>query len=150
MSDFTTLTFERQMACTPARLYHLLTDRAARERWGTPSEDAIIVIDEFDLRPGGRERARCGPCEAPEFQTVTDFHVVTDACIVGTETLAVGGGIVSVSLVTQDIMPAEGGSRLTVTLQIVSVTGPETLDDYGQGWTGALDNLALMAEDVSA
>lgn len=68
------------------RLFALMTDRAARAEWGAPSDDVVIEIDETDIRPGGREVARCGSREAPEFAAVSDFHVVTPDCLVLTET----------------------------------------------------------------
>ena len=145
--DFNTLTLTRDIACTPERLFHLLTDRTARETWGAPGEGIVVQIDSFDMRPGGREVSRCGPVEAPEFKVTTDFHIV-DAPdrLIGTETLDFGEGPVSVSLITQEIAETQGGSRLTVTLQIASLIGPDMAADYKEGWNGGLDNLTRLAE----
>jgi uncharacterized protein YndB with AHSA1/START domain len=150
LTDFHTLTLERRIACTPERLFALMTDREARQAWSAPSPDTVIVIDHFDMRPGGREIARCGPRENPEFHTVTDFHVVEPSRIVATEVLDVGGTMLSVSLCTSDMAAEDGGSLLTVTLQIASLTGPELFDDYATGWGAALDSLARMAAGAVA
>lgn len=145
--DFDTLTLTRDIACAPERLFHLMTDRKARETWGAPGEGIAMRIDSFDLRPGGREVSRCGPAEAPDFRVTTDFHIVdAPARLIGTETLDFGAGPVSVSLITQEIAAAQGGSRLTVTLQIASLIGPDMAADYQAGWTGGLDNLTRLAE----
>lgn len=143
--DFETLVLERRFATSPERLFAVMTDAAARRVWNAPSDDVVIEIDACDIRPGGREVARCGPKDNPEFTATADFHVVDGpGRLVLTETLTVGGDMLSLSLVTQEIRPDDMGSHLKVTLQIVSLTGPETLAGYAEGWTGALDNLTRL------
>ena len=147
--QFETLVLDRQIKTSPDRLFALMTDPAARKIWGAPTEGVVIEIDQSDIRPGGRELARCGPKDAPDFSTVTDFHLIAAPHqMVLTETLSVGGALMSISLATQEITPTETGSHLKVTLQIVSLTGPETFEGYSEGWGGALDNLARLAEAV--
>ena len=144
--EFDTITFSRDIACSPEHLFKVMTDRTARETWGAPSDAAAIIIDEFDLRPGGQEIARCGPRAAPEFRTVTDFHVIDPPnVLISTETLEVGGALVSVSQCTSEITGSQGQSSLTVTLQIASLEGSDLLADYTSGWTAALDTLARYA-----
>ncbi len=147
--DFETLILERDIKTAPDRLFALMTDPAARQIWGAPSEDVTIEIDESDIRPGGREVARCGPKDAPDFTATSDFHLVSSPDrLVLSETLIVGGELLSVSLVTQEIRAIPTGSALKVTLQIVSVSGPDNIGGYSEGWTGALDALTRMAEAV--
>lgn len=149
--DFETLVLERDIKTSPDRLFALMSDPAARRIWSAPSEDVVIEIDESDIRPGGREVARCGPKEAPDFTATSDFHLVSaPGRFVLSETLTVGGELLSVSLVTQEIQPTATGSALKVTLQIVSVSGPDTIGGYSEGWAGALDALTRMAEAVPA
>ena len=143
---FDTLTLERRIAASPARVFALMTDREARQTWGSPEDGVVVVIDDFDLRPGGRELARCGPAENPEFFTVSTFHAVeAPRHLICTESLTVGGDLVSVGLITQALAPDGDGTHLTVTIQVTSVTGPDTAADYRTGWSSALDNLATMA-----
>lgn len=144
---FDTITLTRDIGCAPSRLFGLLTDRAARAAWGAPDAESVIEIDHFDMRPGGHEVARCGPKEDPHFGTRTDFHAVEDGrFVVGSESLTVGGEMLSVALVSCEVGARDTGSRLTVTLQIASLSGPEVLEDYRGGWSGALENLARLAE----
>lgn len=145
--DFDTITLTRDIACPPDRLFHLLTDRKARETWGAPGEGIVVIIDAFDMRPGGREVSRCGPAENPEFKVVSDFHVI-DAPhrLICTESLDFGQGPASVSLITQTVAAGGKGSLLTVTLQIASLIGPDMAADYRTGWNGGLDNLTRLAE----
>ena len=147
MADFETLTLTRRMACPPERLFALMTDREARRAWGAPNDTDVVVIDSFDLRPGGQETAHCGPKEAPDYNTITDFHVIAaPATLVSTETLVIGGETLSVSLCTAEVTAEDAGSLLTVTLQIASLGGPDMVEGYREGWTGALENLARLAE----
>lgn len=144
---FDTITLERDIACAPSRLFGLLTDPGARAVWGAPDADSVIEIDHADIRPGGHEVARCGPKENPHFGTRTDFHAIEDGrFVVGSESLTVGGDMLSVALVSCEIGARDIGSHLTVTLQIASLAGPDVLDDYRGGWSGALENLARLAE----
>ncbi|MBB95668.1 MAG: hypothetical protein CML68_13890 [Rhodobacteraceae bacterium] len=145
--EFRTLVLDRRIEAAPERVFALMTDPDARRTWGAPGEGIVIEIDQCDVRDGGREVARCGPRDAPDFSAVSDFHrVEAPRLIVLSETLTVGGNVLSVSLATQELSAEGSGCQLKVTLQIVSLTGPETFDGYAEGWTGALDNLVRMAE----
>jgi len=145
-----TLVLTRDIDCPPARLFHLLTDADARAKWGAPDADSVIEIDHADIKPGGHEVSRCGPKDEPYFDTRTDFHVVTpDSLLLGSETLSVGGEMMSVALISHEVAAKGDGARLAITLQITSLTGPDTFEEYRGGWTGALDNLAALAKGAS-
>ena len=148
MADYETLTLEREIACAPDRLFHVITDRDLRQSWSAPDDDSVVIIDQYDCRPGGREETRCGPKDAPEFQTTALFHVVSPEFISCTETLIIGGQMMSVTLCGQEIFASATGSRLRVTLQITSLVGKDLFDDYRGGWSAALDKLAALASKL--
>lgn len=148
MADYETLTLKRDIACAPERLFHVLTDRHLRQKWSAPNDHSIVIIDEFDCRPGGREETRCGPKEAPEFETTGLFHVVTPEFLSMTETLVIGGDIMSISLCGHEITAGGRGCVLEVTLQITSLAGPDLFNDYRNGWSAALDNLSALAQEL--
>ncbi|GAB4529466.1 MAG: hypothetical protein Tsb0019_31340 [Roseibium sp.] len=145
MADYETLTLERDIACSPDRLFHLMTDREARQKWSAPDDSSVVIIDTFDCRPGGREETRCGPKEAPEFNTVGVFHVVTPEFLSFTETLIIAGETMSISLCSHELSGSATGTRLCVTLQIASLAGPDLFRDYRNGWSEALDSLSALA-----
>lgn len=145
MADFETLILERDIACSPERLFQVITDRASRQKWSAPNDDSVVIIDEYDCRAGGQEKTRCGPKEAPEFNTIGLFHVVTPDFLSFTETLVVAGQTVSISLCSHEISKSKTGSALRVTLQIASLAGSDLFRDYNNGWSAALDNLAALA-----
>lgn len=147
MAEYETVTLEREIACAPERLFHVMTDRALRQIWAAPDDESVVIIDEFDCRPGGREVTRCGPKEAPEFNTVGVFHVVTPEFLSFTETLVVGGQTMSIALCSHEIAESAAGSRLRVTLQVTSLAGAALFGDYRGGWSAALDKLAALASE---
>jgi uncharacterized protein YndB with AHSA1/START domain len=145
MADFETLVLERDIACSPDRLFQVMTDRETRQKWSAPDDASVVIFDEFDFRAGGHEKTRCGPKEAPNFSTTGLFHVVTPEFFSFTEMLVVGGETMSVSLCGHEISKSKKGSSLRVTLQITSLVGPELFDDYRNGWYAALDSLSALA-----
>jgi uncharacterized protein YndB with AHSA1/START domain len=145
MPDHATLTLERDIACAPDRLFHVLTTRDLRQQWAAPDNDSVLVIDHFDLRPGGREEIRCGPRGAPDFATTGHFHVVAPDFLSFTETLTAGGQMLSISLCSHEIRATGRGCLLRVTLQITSLAGAGLFDEYRGGWSAALDKLAALA-----
>ncbi len=145
MAEFETLILERDVACSPDRLFHAITDRESRQKWSAPNDESVVIIDVYDCRAGGREEIRCGPKDAPEFNTIGLFHVVTPEFLSFTETLVVGGQMMSISLCSHEIAQSETGSSLRVTLQIASLVGPDLFKDYSTGWSAALDNLSALA-----
>ena len=146
--DFDTITLTREVACPPDRLFHLMTDREARQVWGAPDDRTVMRIDHHDLRPGGREVSVCGPKDNPEFAVTADFHVVdAPRLLIMSETMEFGQGPASISLVTQEVAERpEGGSVLTVTVQVASLIGEPMIDGYREGWGGSLANLIRLAE----
>lgn len=145
MTDYRTVELERDMPCDPARLFALMTDPRHRAAWIAPDDSSEVVLEYCDCRTGGREETRSGPKEAPDYTTTGHFHLVTPDFLSMTEVLTIGGEILSVSLCGQEIAALGSGSRLTVTLQVTSLAGPELFDDYAGGWSSALDSLAALA-----
>ncbi len=145
MVDYDTLTLERAFSCSADTLFHLITDREHRQKWSAPDDKSVVIIDAYDCRPGGREETRCGPKDAPEFNTIGLFHVVTPEFLSFTETLIVGGQTLSISLCSHEILARGNGSALNVTLQITSLAGSDLFAEYQGGWSAALDNLGVLA-----
>lgn len=146
MADFKTITIDREIACSPDRLFHVMTDRDLRQKWIAPNDESLVIIDEYDCRAGGYEKTRCGPKEAPEFQTTGNFHVVRPEFLSFTETLVVQGETLSISLCSHEISATKTGSSLRVVLQVTSLAGPEIFEEYKSGWDAALENLAALAK----
>lgn len=105
--------------------------------------------DEADFRIGGKDVFRCGPQGDPKFRGETRcLLIVPNARVVSSETLDMDGKPLAVSLATLDFEPAEGASKVTVTVQIVSFVGPDMIRGYESGNRSALENLTQHLANI--
>ncbi|MDX8350813.1 SRPBCC domain-containing protein [Cognatiyoonia sp. IB215182] len=149
--DTTSFDLHRDLPLPPARLWEVMTDPKHREKWGGPDADTVLIVDTADLRVGGVDRHRCGPADAPEFEVETRWYDLTaPERAVFTETLIIGGEAICTSLVTYSLSTAESGTALAVTVAVSSFSGPETLQEFRQGWDGGLDNLQRLVAVMTA
>jgi ketosteroid isomerase-like protein/uncharacterized protein YndB with AHSA1/START domain len=145
-----TIKLQHSYPAPPERVFSEFADPVARARWSAPSKDALIY-DETDFRLGGKDVFRCGPKGNPKFRGETRYlNIVTDALVVSSETVDVEGQRLAVALTTLDFEPAEEGTNLTVTIQIVSFAGPDMIHGYESGNKSALKNLSLHLSDMSS
>lgn len=140
--DTSSFNLHRTLPLSPDRLWEVMTDPKHREAWGGPDAETVLVIDKADVRVGGQDRHRCGPADAPDFVIDTRWYdLAAPDRAVFTETLIIGGEALCTSLVTYSLTAAGTGTDLGVTVAVSSFSGPETLEDFKQGWGGGLDNL---------
>lgn len=138
----------RTFAVPPHRLWALLTDPKARELWGAPSDEAILVLEKADLREGGQERHRCGPADNPEFVVDTHwYHLAAPDLACFTETVSAGGTRFAVTLVTYALSASGAGTALTVDVGLAPLADGDMLDDFKQGWTSGLDRLERLIKE---
>jgi uncharacterized protein YndB with AHSA1/START domain len=138
----------RDFPLSPDRMWSLLTDPKARELWGAPSDDAVLVLETADLQEGGHERHRCGPAEDPEFVVDTHwYHLDTPNLACFTETISAGGTRFAVTLVTYALVPSDKGCSLTVDVGLSALTEGDMVGDFKQGWTSGLDRLERFIGD---
>jgi len=142
-----TLTFARTYRATPARVFAAWADPSARPRWGRPSDSIDMVFEAADFRIGGEDRMLCGAAGSPLFSVRLTYQDIVPAMrIIYTEAVSSGGRLLSVSLVTVALEAHDGGTRLVLTDQIVSVNGPAMIEGNRNGYGGSLDRLALEVE----
>ena len=142
---------DRRFATTPERLWQVLTDPELRTRWGAPSDDAVLILTQSDLREGGQDHHRCGPKEAPEFEVWTRWYRLdapTLACF--TETIEAGGMIHATCLVTYMLGTEGAETTLGVDIAVSAFSGEEVIGDVEAGWTSALARLALQLQDATS
>lgn len=138
-----TVVMERTYRASPARVFAAWSNIEARKRWGRPSPDVIIVYDRADFRVGGVDDSRCGTPDDLRFRAVVRYMEITqDRRIIFAEHVSESGVSRAASLITVDFEAEGASTRLTLTLQISSIDGPEMLEGYRQGWEPSLDNLA--------
>ncbi|MBU2991857.1 SRPBCC domain-containing protein [Octadecabacter sp. 1_MG-2023] len=137
-----TFTFTRDLALNPTRMWPLLTQPDMRATWGAPGEGMVLETLSSDVRVGGTDHQRCGPADAPEFESYTRWYHLEDATrAVYTEVIEAGGMALGASLVTLELVAKGAGSSLSVTVAVSSFVGPEMIAEFQGGWTGSMENL---------
>ncbi len=140
LTDF--ITMERTYNATPARVFAAWSDAKARERWGRPNDEEIIVYDQADFRVGGEDVSRCGQKgDLRWLARVRYMEIIEDTRIVMAEHVSEAGTAKASALITVEFEPAGKATRLTLSLQIAAFD-PGMAGGYNYGWTGALENLA--------
>lgn len=138
-----TIVMERSYNATPARVFAAWADVEARKRWSAPADDIRIEYEEADFREGGRDLSRCiEPGNADYVATVQYVDVTADQRIVFAEDVKHGDKRVSAALISVELEPKSGGTRLSLTMQIASFDGADMEKGYQFGWSAALDNLS--------
>ncbi len=137
-----TIQLEHWYSVPPERVFSEFADPVRRARWSAPSNDAL-VYDEADFRVGGKDAFRCGPKENLKFSGETRYlHIVLNARVVSSETIDVGGKRLAVALTTLEFDAKDGGTSLSLTVQLVSFGGPGVIHGYESGNKSALENLS--------
>ena len=128
-----TATHSRVLGAAPERVWEAFADLSLRDRWfRIPGEDAA---HELDFRVGGGETSRAvfAPSGTPELVEWRShfFDLVEPRRLVFGYELQVDGVRRNVSLVTVELAPEAGGTRLDYTEQyaITALTGDGSQDE---------------------
>jgi uncharacterized protein YndB with AHSA1/START domain len=114
-ADFT---IERQYDTTPAQTFSAFADPELKGAWFAVPESFENRVWELDFRVGGGEVNQGGPAGGSVHTFRSRYHdIVTDERIVFTYDLLLDDRLMSTSLTTVQLFPAEGGTRLVFTEQ---------------------------------
>lgn len=147
MSDAhcTTLTFERQVGAPAATLWQAWTAPAARAIWAAPAPEVTVEFVEADSRVGGREVSICRVAGEPDVRCEVGWlDLQAGARSVNYEVLESGGERLSAALVTARMAEQDGGSVLSVTVQLSNLA-QDMAAGYRAGFGAGLDNMAGVA-----
>jgi uncharacterized protein YndB with AHSA1/START domain len=137
-----TITLERSYPAPVERVFAEFANPAARAQWSAPSDD-VLIYDEANFNVGGKDVFRCGPKGDLKFCGETHYLlIVPNARVVSSETVDMDGQRLAVSLTTLDFEPTGDSTRLTVTVQMLSLVGPGMIREYESGNKSALENLS--------
>ncbi|MEO0358121.1 MAG: hypothetical protein AAF386_07465, partial [Pseudomonadota bacterium] len=119
----------------------------ARMAWNSPDDQMVFMIkDPSPVVPGGRETGQVGPADNPYVTAHADWIITNSGeQLVYAETLEADGMALTTSLACAILEPKDGGTKLTLSLQITSFTGEESIAEVSEGWTFAVDALAEFA-----
>jgi len=117
-----TFVLERTYDASPARVFGAWASLEAKRRWFGPGE-----VHELDFRVGGGEHLEVTTGEGSRYTFDSSYQdIVPDERIVYSYEMYKDEDRISVSVTTVEIVPAEGGTLLTMTEQGVFLDG---LDD---------------------
>lgn len=142
---FATLSFERVVEAPVSVLWQAWTAPAARAVWAPPAPSVTVEFLEADTRVGGREVSLCKVEGQPDFRCEVGWlDLQPGRGSVNYEVVSCEGVPQSAALVTADLVPADRGSRIVVTVQLSSLAD-DMEAGYRQGFGAGMDNLADVA-----
>ncbi len=131
------LILERQFSASPERVFDAWGTAAAMKHWFAPGPDMTAEAD-LDFRPGGRFRIVMHGGEE-SYEHVGEYLAVErPRRLVFTWISPATGG--KPSLVTLELSPADGGTRLV--LRHEALPPGEVVERHRGGWTAILEKLA--------
>jgi uncharacterized protein YndB with AHSA1/START domain len=144
-----TILLERDYEATPSQVFAEFANPVVRAQWSAPSGDELIY-DETAFKVGGRDVFRCGPKGAPKFQGETTYHlIVPGRCLISSEVVEADGQHLAVSLNTLELDEVTSGTKLKLTIQIVSSVGEGMIKGFEAGNRSALEGLATHLADLT-
>ena len=145
-----TFVVERSYPKPPARVFAAFADPAQKRRWFAESETRDLNHYEMDFQVSGAEVTRGvlnkkTPVAGMEMVTVSTYHdIVPDKRIVQTQLMAMNGKLVSVALITFELLRTETGTDLICTHQATFFEGADGPNRREHGWNALLDKLGAQ------
>lgn len=144
-----TFVIERNFAASPEKVFAAFADPAKKRRWYVDAGGHEVDQYENDFRPGGQECARFHfpkgtgmPVAGLECVNVSNYEdIVPGRRIVFSNSMAIGGKVVSATLGTLEFLPKGTGTDLIFTHQgafLENSGGPKMRE---AGWSTLFDRL---------
>jgi len=139
--DHQTFVIERRLKASPQRVFRAWSSPEAKRRWAACDADTVNAGFSLDFRPHGSEMNRVvSPDGHVHLLQGHYLDIVTDERIIYAYDIHVDDVRVSASLATVLFQPAEIGTRMVFTEQIVFLDGYLDLEERIHG-TGELFDL---------
>lgn len=142
-----TFVIERNYPKPPARVFAAFSDSKQKRRWFAEGKSHEVEEFQMDFRVGGSEHAQYWMNETTPFPGVTLIHdaiiqdIVPDKRVVSASTMSLGDRRISASLVTIELLEADGGTRLVCTHQGTFFEGSDGPKMREAGWNRLFDQL---------
>ncbi len=140
-------TLERKYDYPPGRVFAALAEPEKKRRWFADSPNHEVVEFVMDFREGGTERMKYRFNEQTPFPGVILVNsgryedVVPGQRVVLCSTMTIAGRKISVSLVTFDLLPEDGGTTLLCTFQGAFFEGADGPEMRKAGWEFLVERL---------
>ncbi|HEY2689695.1 MAG TPA: SRPBCC family protein [Streptosporangiaceae bacterium] len=116
-----TFSIERTYPAAPSRVFAAFASREAKDSWGDTGDLETAAgaagIEEFDFRPGGRERFGLNVQGTTYRYDALYYDIVPDQRIVYSYEMYADDARISVSVATIEFAKSDGGTALTWTEQ---------------------------------
>lgn len=147
-----TFVLERTYPASPSSVFRALSDPGAKAQWFLPPGDWIASDYHFDCRVGGTEHLESRPPDQePHVYDAVYHDVLADERLVFSYDMRLGQRLMSVSLTSIELQPAEGGTRLTFTEQGTFLGGDrKDVASRIEGTESLLDNLGKALIEAGA
>ena len=143
-----TIVVERRFSASPARVFAAWVEPEGRDRWDVPGGDWEHVTDERDVRVGGRDVIRFGRAGTLDFRGDSTYvDIIPDGRIVSTYTVTERDVLISVSLLTVELVTRGTGTRMIVTEQVAFLDGRDSPAARLAGLDEMFDKLATRLEE---
>jgi uncharacterized protein YndB with AHSA1/START domain len=153
-----TFSVERTYPAAPSRVFAAFASREAKDAWADTGDlapaDGEAGIEEFDFRPGGRERFGFKYDSTAYGYDALYYDIVPDQRIVYSYEMYADGARISVSVATIEFVKSGDGTALTWTEQgcyLDGIDGPQASALRQEGTAEMLDGLTryLTAQPAS-
>lgn len=141
VSPLVSFGLERSYPAAPERVRASWTRADLLRRWACPEPDWQVSSCEVDARVGGGYRLRFGPRPGGGAYLETATYVVFEpARRLVLDARVVGPDMDEPSRCTVLLVPAEGGTRLQLTVD--GLSGGSAAEQFREGWTACLEGIA--------
>jgi uncharacterized protein YndB with AHSA1/START domain len=142
-----TFVIERKYGAAPERVFAAFADPAKKRRWFVDGPGHEVQEYAMEFRVGGKETAQfvfTGETPVKGLTCVSDtvyLEIAPGARMVQASTMTIGGRCISASLVTVEVVGADGGSEVTLTHQGAFFEGSDGPQMREAGWRKLIDRL---------